>query len=435
MQCRFEDHLAGRALVMEGEPLRVSASHAGELETVLSQLDQASAAGKWIALALDYELGEWLEPEISAQRRPNTAMGLPAASTAKPAVPSSSSQARPLNRATASPRLRAWVFDSAHHESPWQTDPGRAAGITSITPRQPRADYLKRIESIRASIGAGEVYQVNYTMPLDISYEGHSETLYRRLASRHPCAHGAYIEDGDLRVMSFSPELFVARTGDTLTCRPMKGTAPRHPDALTDQALGQELRASAKNLAENLMIVDLLRNDLGRLANTGTVQVDPLFELERYPSVWTLTSTIRARAPHLPLVALLHALFPCGSITGAPKIAAMQHIQALEPWPRGLYCGSLGWIAPGGDLSLNVAIRTLVSTAPGKAAYHVGGGIVYDSDAAMEWEECLWKARLLLDACRDTDALSRWSARPTATPATESGPRHAATDRDTAHGT
>lgn len=411
MHCRFEDRLTGSALVMEGEPLRLAVASPAALDDTLALLDEASASGKWIALALEYELGEWLEPGLSRTEEP-------AASA-------------PLSRQPVSPRLRAWVFDSARREAPWQPDPGRAAGITAITPRQARADYLKRIETVRAHIAQGDVYQINYTMPLDVSFEGHTETLYRQLASRHPCAHAAYIEDGDYRLLSFSPELFVARTGDTLLCRPMKGTAPRHPDPAADFALGQELRASAKNLAENLMIVDLLRNDLGRLASTGSIRVDPLFELERYPSVWTLTSTIHAAAPQVPLGRLLRALFPCGSITGAPKIAAMQRIRALEPWPRGAYCGSIGWVAPGGDCSLNVAIRTLVSTVPGKGAYHVGGGIVHDSDAAMEWEECLWKARLLLDACRDDNVLSRWSARTTPLP----GPRHAATDRDSAHGT
>jgi para-aminobenzoate synthetase component 1 len=175
----------------------------------------------------------------------------------------------------------------------------------------------------------------------------------------------------------------------------MKGTAPRHEDPAEDERLGRELLQSEKNRAENLMIVDLLRNDLGRIAVPGTVSVDALFSLERYPSVWTLTSTIRAQAPEVGLETLLRALFPCGSITGAPKIAAMKKIKELEGRTRGIYCGSIGWLAPGGDCSLNVAIRTIEMHDEQDGVFGVGGGIVYDSVPEQEWEECLWKARIL----------------------------------------
>jgi para-aminobenzoate synthetase component 1 len=175
----------------------------------------------------------------------------------------------------------------------------------------------------------------------------------------------------------------------------MKGTAPRDADPAVDEALGQSLRESEKDRAENLMIVDLLRNDLGRVALPGSVQVKELFTLERYPTVWTMTSSVTAEAPHATLETLLRALFPCGSISGAPKIAAMRHIRKVESAPRGLYCGSIGWLAPNGDFSLNVAIRTLVLDNNGTGIYGVGGGIVYDSDPELEWQECLWKARIL----------------------------------------
>ncbi|MNV61774.1 Aminodeoxychorismate synthase component 1 [compost metagenome] len=175
----------------------------------------------------------------------------------------------------------------------------------------------------------------------------------------------------------------------------MKGTAPRHPDSAEDERMGRELLASEKNRAENLMIVDLLRNDLGRLAEPGSVKVDALFSLERYPTVWTMTSTVSATAPEASLEDVLRALFPCGSITGAPKVAAMRRIRQMESAPRGLYCGSVGWLAPDGDFSLNVAIRTLVLNRSGQGVYSVGGGIVYDSDPAEEWQECHWKARIL----------------------------------------
>src|SRR5690606_23307915 len=188
--------------------------------------------------------------------------------------------------------------------------------------------------------------------------------------------------------------LFIARDGARLRVRPMKGTAPRHADPAWDRQAGEALQRSAKNRAENLMIVDLLRNDLGRIAVPGSVRVPALFDLEAYPSVWTLTSTVEAEAPDVPLAEVMRALFPCGSVTGAPKIAAMRAIRALEQRRRGIYCGSVGWLAPDGDFSLNVAIRT-IELRDGQAQFGVGGGIVYDSRAADEWEECLWKARVL----------------------------------------
>jgi para-aminobenzoate synthetase component 1 len=186
----------------------------------------------------------------------------------------------------------------------------------------------------------------------------------------------------------------------------MKGTAPRSSDPLEDQRLGQRLQASAKDRAENLMIVDLLRNDLGRIALPGSVVAEPLFSLVAYPSVWTMTSTIQATiAAQTSIEQILRALFPCGSITGAPKIAAMKRIQQTETQPRGLYCGSVGWLAPNGDFSLNVAIRTLLLKRDGSGVYHVGGGIVHDSVAALEWEECQWKARIVIDRPEPTQPL------------------------------
>jgi len=275
------------------------------------------------------------------------------------------------------------------------TPPAPAAQIVSIQPRMTQGDYVARIETIRALIAAGELYQVNYTQPLDVQVQGDPRTLYRYLAARHPVAHAAYIEDGQRNILSFSPELFVARQGTSLTVRPMKGTAPRHADSKQDEAAGQALLNSEKNRAENLMIVDLLRNDLGRIATPGSVKVEKLFSLERYPSVWTLTSTIKAEAPGISLERLLRALFPCGSITGAPKIASMQKIKQLENRSRGIYCGSVGWLAPNGDCSLNVAIRTIAMHDAQHGIFGVGGGIVYDSVPEQEWQECLWKARIL----------------------------------------
>lgn len=376
MECRFEDRLAGRALRFEGLCSRIEARSAAEVVPALAAIEAQRRQGRWIALLLDYELGEWLLPEA--------AMAPPAGPWTPP-------------RDDGKPRLTALAFERRQEETPWDApDAGAApAAISLPAPRMTEADYVRQIEAIRGLIGDGELYQVNYTQPLDLQFEGDAATLYRRIAARNPVAHGAFIEDGERTVLSFSPELFVRRDGPRLTTRPMKGTAPRHPDPAEDERLGQALLASEKNRAENLMIVDLLRNDLGRLAEPGSVRVDALFSLERYPTVWTMTSTVSALAPHASLEDVLRALFPCGSITGAPKVAAMRRIRQMETARRGLYCGSIGWLAPDGDFSLNVAIRTLVLDQAGHGVYSVGGGIVHDSDPAEEWQECHWKARIL----------------------------------------
>ncbi|KDD17280.1 aminodeoxychorismate synthase component I [Bordetella bronchiseptica] len=374
MECRFEDRLAGRALRLAGDPIRIEARSPDAVAPALREIEQARAGGRWIALLLDYELGEWLVPE--ALRAP-------------------ASGAAPAPRDDGRARLTALAFERAEVEAPWSAPATPAARIVSIAPRMTRDAYLRAVDDIRELIAAGELYQVNYTQPLDVRIEGDPRLLYRQIAARHPVGHGAYIEDGERTILSFSPELFVAREGERLLTRPMKGTAPRHADPAEDARLGRELLASDKNRAENLMIVDLLRNDLGRLATPGSVTVDALFSLERYPTVWTMTSTVSAHAPQAGLADVLRALFPCGSITGAPKIAAMRRIRQMEAAPRGLYCGSIGWLAPDGDFSLNVAIRTLVLDRAGHGVYGVGGGIVHDSDAAQEWQECHWKARIL----------------------------------------
>lgn len=376
MDCRFEDRLAGRAFRFEGYCSRIEARTAADVAPALAAIEAARQQGRWVALLLDYELGEWLLPE---------------ATLAAPAGPWTPPQD------DGRPRLTALVFDRKVDDTPWDAPDAASApaAISLPTPRMTEADYVRQVDAIRGLIEDGELYQVNYTQPLDLQYQGDPATLYRRIAARNPVAHGAFIQDGERTVLSFSPELFVRREGSRLTTRPMKGTAPRQPDPIEDARLGQGLLASEKNRAENLMIVDLLRNDLGRLAQPGSVKVDALFSLERYPTVWTMTSTVSAEAPGAGLQAVLHALFPCGSITGAPKVAAMRRIRQMETAPRGLYCGSVGWLAPNGDFSLNVAIRTLVLDAHGHGVYSVGGGIVHDSDPAEEWQECHWKARIL----------------------------------------
>jgi len=365
MLCRFENRQTGQALALHDYRDRIEAASPADLAPAFARIQAAQKAGCWVALLLDYELGEWLDPE--AFPVPHDIDGRP--------------------------RLTALVYGQARQETVW-ADPGAVPRLQARA-LLGRERYMASVQALREAIGRGEFYQANYTFPIAIETAMQPRDLYRCLAARNPAAHCAYIEDGTRRILSFSPELFFARSADRLTVRPMKGTAPRHADPRDDHSSGQWLLHSEKNRAENLMIVDLLRNDLGRIAAPGSVKVDALFSLEQYPSVWTLTSTISAQAPGAGLKDLLYALFPCGSITGAPKIAAMRRLRALEIAPRGIYCGSIGWLAPDGDCSLNVAIRTIEMRQPGKGIFGVGGGIVHDSEPAQEWEECLWKARIL----------------------------------------
>ncbi|TAL87955.1 MAG: aminodeoxychorismate synthase component I [Candidimonas sp.] len=375
MLCRFENRLSGQAIELLDFAERIEVCSVDELPAAFEQIAAAQQKGCWVALLLDYELGEWLD---SACRSPIPA-GL----------------ASDAGAGHTTPRLTALVYQQASREPVWDAPLSSKPIQLESCPLIAKADYLKNIDILQGCIRRGEIYQANYTFPIQLRTQVASRDLYRTIAAQHPTAHAAYIEDDRRSILSFSPELFVARQGATLTVRPMKGTAPRHNDPDLDQRSAQTLLHSEKNRAENLMIVDLLRNDLGRLAVPGSVKVEALFTLERYPSVWTLTSTITAQAPNKSLEDILRALFPCGSITGAPKIAAMKKIQTLETSPRGIYCGSLGWLAPNGDLSLNVAIRTMEMPASGPGRFGVGGGIVHDSDPELEWKECLWKARIL----------------------------------------
>ncbi len=251
--------------------------------------------------------------------------------------------------------------------------------------------YATAIERIKALIFAGDCYQVNFTFPLEFDWFGSPVALYARLRQRQPVRYGGFVGDGKEALVSLSPELFLERVGNRLITRPMKGTAPRSASA-------EQLRSSTKDRAENLMIVDLLRNDLGRVAENGSVVVDRLFDIEDYPTVWQMVSEVSATAgPDVSFGEILQALFPCGSITGAPKIRAMQIAADLESTPRGLYTGALGWLGPNGDFRLNVAIRTLVLHAGGKGSLGVGSGIVADSQVDAEWAECHLKARFMRD--------------------------------------
>lgn len=268
----------------------------------------------------------------------------------------------------------------------------------NLVPTTDFVDYASAFERVKTHIAAGDTYQVNLTLRARFQLSGSPLGLYRRLAQSQKTAYGAYIDAGDHFVLSRSPELFVSGTGDRLSARPMKGTMPRAPLASQDAADRAALAADEKNRAENLMIVDLLRNDLGRIAEIGSVDVTDLFTVETYSTLHTMTSGITAkRRPEVSTLDILQNLFPCGSITGAPKLRAMEIIREVESGPRGLYTGSIGYIAPNGDFAFNVAIRTAVIDAEGNGTIGIGGGIVADSEAKSEYDEALLKLRFLSD--------------------------------------
>ncbi|MBL8483820.1 MAG: chorismate-binding protein [Rhodocyclaceae bacterium] len=281
---------------------------------------------------------------------------------------------------------------------------GSAAGVYALRQGVSRGEFDDAIARIHAAIREGETYQVNYSYRVDLRAHGAPLALYRRLRARQPVPYGAFIAMpeglGPRFVLSLSPELFVRRSGAQLLAQPMKGTAaaPAHPAARA--AAAAALQADAKTRAENLMIVDLLRNDLGRVAKTGSVAVPQLFDVQTHGSVLQMVSTISAQLrPGLGLADMLGALFPCGSVTGAPKLRTMQWIAELESRPRGLYTGAIGWVDASGDCCLSVAIRTLLLREAGGGEYAgefgVGAGIVMDSRAADEYAECQIKQGFL----------------------------------------
>lgn len=349
----------------------VTAATASEVLPALARLEAARRAGAWIAGYAAYEAGFALEPKLAAlmpKRRsgPLLAFGIyPGPQDAGPA----------LARAAA--------------EAP-------EADLQDLRPRISRARYAAAFARVKHYIAAGDCYQVNLTFPMQARASGTALGLYGALRARQGVGHGVFCDLGQGPVVvSRSPELFFEcdATG-RISARPMKGTAPRDPDPLRDAALAAELAASDKARAENLMIVDLLRNDIGRISTIGSVRVPELFKVEPFATLHQMSSRIVGQLEGTPGVgALLTALFPCGSVTGAPKIRAMQIIREVESAPRGVYCGALGWMAPDGRAAFNVAIRTLSLFPGGRVVMNVGGGVVQDSTEAGEWEEALWKAR------------------------------------------
>jgi para-aminobenzoate synthetase/4-amino-4-deoxychorismate lyase len=295
------------------------------------------------------------------------------------------------------PLLRFGIFDAPRREAdlpaPGPAIPRGWAGDV------PREDYARAVGRIRDYIAAGDVYQVNFTFRLRARFDGDAEGMFSALARGANAPYATFVDAGRFVVASLSPELFFTLENGVVTSRPMKGTAPRAPSFAADEASAAALRDSGKNRAENVMITDMVRNDIGRIARPGGVDVPALFDVERHPTVWQMTSTVTGRVD-AALPEILRALFPPASITGAPKARAMQVIAELESSPRGLYTGTVGFVAPAGPsparAQFNVAIRTVVlDRERGECEYGVGSGIVWESVAEEEWSECEVKTRTL----------------------------------------
>ena len=358
------------AVITADVPAQVPAA----LAAVQSALDQGRHVAGW----LGYELGCALEPRLAPQQVPGAL-------------------------------LRLGVFGPPGEKAPPVF--GRAyAG--PLRPEWKAGDYESRFSRVKDYIAAGDIYQANLSFRTRFAFAGDPRGLYEQLLPQSGAAHCAYIDCGP-HLLSLSPELFFdLSAGGAITVRPMKGTYPRKLGAVEDVAARAALAASEKDRAENLMIVDLIRNDLSRIAEPGSVEVRDLFKVETYPTLHTMVSTVTAqKRAGVGVADILRALFPCGSVTGAPKIRAMEILRQLESSPRGAYCGAIGHFAPDGSARFNVAIRTLTVWGD-EGELGIGGGVVQDSEAAGEYAECLLKARFFETARRPLELIEtlRWES-------------------------
>ena len=380
LEARFDDLTGASPSFRLVEPVGVlEATRAGEVVATIEAADAAAGRGLWVAGFVSYEAAPGVNPALVVHARdvddPFAALPL------------------------------AWfaMFERTEETTlPLPRDDGvPAAPEGTWVPTTTRERYESSVDRIRELIAAGETYQVNHTMRLRSRVEGDPRGLYRDLCYAQRGAFSAYLDLGRYRVLSTSPELFFELRDGAIVTRPMKGTAARGRWPDEDRAAAQQLLASAKDRAENAMIVDLLRNDLGRISRAGSVTWADVFQAERYETVWQLTTTVSAELEaQVDLAGVFRGLFPSGSVTGAPKVRTMEIIEELEDSPRGIYCGAIGYLAPHGSGSpnarFNVAIRTVtLDTATRTAEYGVGGGITWDSDAGAEYEEAVAKTRVL----------------------------------------
>ena len=357
---------------------------AAEMDACFEAIQSALKAGQYVVCLVAYEYGQVIHrlPIHPASPAP-----------ASPAVPLMQAWAFHQPKLLAKAEVDAWL----EIQLAQLKDDAHVSGVASCTESITQSQFEADVERIQEWIRCGDTYQINHTYRINGEIYGDPLALYARLRVRQPGRFGAYIQEGDTTILSQSPELFVERNGDCLRAMPMKGTASAQSES------PEQLAGDPKNRAENIMIVDLLRNDLSRVALPGSVTVPNLFHVARHGNVLQMTSTIEAIAkPDLSLRTLLDAVFPCGSVTGAPKKRSMEIIQKLESAPRGYYCGALGWLDPNGDFAFSVPIRTLTLEGNGsslqtKFTLGIGAGITIDSDPKLEWQECQIKSAFITE--------------------------------------
>ncbi len=356
-----------------------SAYTADDIVVLCEEIDALTNAGLYAAGYVSYEAASAFDPHMvvksSDKRRPNAQFGF-------------FKQVEALDHAAAEGLLEKRQTNSGYE-------------LSNLTFLENEETFRKNVQAIKRHLYQGDTYQTNYTMGCEFDVEGDLTQFYQDLRRAQPVPYGAYLQFNERTILSRSPELFFEKRGSTLRTRPMKGTAAKHDDDRVNTVHKNRLRHDEKTRAENIIIVDLLRNDLGRIAEPGSLEVEDLLMVETYRSLYQMTSSIRCTiSDAVTLLDIFRALFPCGSVTGAPKIRTMEIIAALEAGPRGVYTGAIGYVTPQMEMCFSVPIRTITidQAAPKNRAYlGLGGGIVYDSEATAEFAECMGKGRFLFD--------------------------------------
>ncbi len=364
----FRDDFSGEETLFDRPEKIITADRTKDFSPALEEAQHAHEAGKWLAGYFSYEAGYLLEPKLA------------------PIIPE--------KRAT--PLMVLGVFDRpSSNPLPADRRPATNGPIHGVRATWSFEDYDRCFSRLHRHIREGDCYQGNLTFPVEAEWSGDPLSAFDALVLRQKVKYGALVDLGGPVILSRSPELFFQIDDEGwIETHPMKGTAPRGATPEEDEELKEFLRNDPKNQAENRMIVDLLRNDISLISEVGTLDVPELFRIESFATVHQMVSRVRAKLlPGLTIRQVFAALFPCGSITGAPKIRAMEILRELESAARNAYCGAIGWIAPDGRMRFNVAIRTITLFPDGKAVYNVGGGVVFDSTSQEEYAECLLKAR------------------------------------------
>jgi len=378
----------GRAFLFQNPVERIIARNSDEIIVAFERMRHCLKAGYYVAGWISYEAGLSLEDKLAAL--------CPS--------PSSRDDVPLLSFGVYQDRLS---LDAQENDAHWaEVSAQDDFALSHVALNISRCDYEAAVAKIHDYLAAGDIYQVNYTLKYSFEFAGRAESYYAALRKAQKVEFGAFIKSNDLMVLSRSPELFFQKKGRTIITRPMKGTCSRGRTLVEDQQNIDFLQNDEKNRAENLMIVDLLRNDLAKIASPGSVKLKSLYDVEEYQTLFTMTSTIEAKVPtDVDAIDLFRALFPCGSVTGAPKIRAMEIISALEADPRGIYTGAIGYIAPDGDCCFSVPIRTVVIGPDGRGEMGIGGAIVADSKASAEYDECILKAQFATVNFRNFDLI------------------------------